>query len=457
MADFAHRVAAFVSGADFEDLHAVDRGAVERSVLDTVGTMLAGRTSDHGAIVEKLSTAATEGAYTVVGAGISRSAPAAAFANGVFAHADDFDDMGGYGHPSAPIVAALLAAVESEARRGRRVAGRELVIAHAIGFELGAALCTTGGYDQYERCFHSTPVFGALAATCAVARIMGLDETRTATALSLAASGAAGLGRSSGTMVKPLHAGHAARNAIVSAVAARNGATAATDVFEAKGGFAQAMYGHRSVPLDTIAQRLGAPFTVNDTIFIKRFPCCGSNQSALSAIEELIRQHDVKGPEIAEVIVHSMMETSPVLRFPEPTTACGAKFSIQYVLATMLVKHRVSVDDFRAETVGNSTVHDVAARIKPVVVNRWDMGGAAKHRGNAVSMRMTNGTLLKAVVPRTELIGGPRNPLPEQDLADKFLGNAERSIGVDRAMAAFASWRHVSSADDVAALLPLIR
>jgi 2-methylcitrate dehydratase PrpD len=456
MATFAEGVAEFVAGADFDDLPVADRGAVERSVLDTVGAMLAGRTSAHGAIVEKLTAAAPDGPCTVVGAGISRSAPAAALANGVFAHADDFDDMGGYGHPSAPIVAAVLAAVDSEARRGRRITGRELVIAHAVGFELGAALCTTGGYDQYERCFHSTPVFGALAATCAVARIMALDEIRTATALSLAASGVAGLGRSSGTMVKPLHAGHAARNAIVSAVAARNGASAATDVFEAKGGFAQTLYGHRFVPLESIGERLGAPFTVNETIFIKRFPCCGSNQSALSAIERLMEQHDIEGRDIAEVVVHSMMETSPVLRFPEPTTGCGAKFSIQYVLANMLVKHRVGIDDFRDETVGDPAVHDVAARIEPLVVNRWDMRGAAKHRGNAVSVRMTNGALLEAVVPRTELIGGPRNPLPEQDLSDKFLGNAERSIGPDRATAALASWRHVSSADDVAALLPLI-
>jgi len=454
MAHFAEKVAAFVASSEYDDLPDADRCAVERSIFDTVGTMLAGRTSAHGGMVEKFTAAAAFGPCTVVGSGFTRNAASAALANGVFAHSDDFDDMGGYGHPSAPIIAALLPAVESEARRGNRVDGRELVMAHAVGFELGAALCGAG-YDQYERCFHSTPVFGALAATCAVARVMRLDEPTIATAMALAASGAAGVGRSSGSMVKPFHVGHAARNAIFSVVAARNGADAAPDLFESKGGFAQALYGHK-VPLDAIAERLGAPFTVNDTIFIKRFPCCGSNQSALSAVERLIGEHDVRADDVAEVVVHSMMETSPVLRFPEPSTGCSAKFSIQYVLATMLLKRAVGLDDFRDEAVSDPAVRDLAARVRPEVANRWDMRGATKHRGNAVSIRTRSGQVLEAAVARTDMIGGPRNPISDHALAEKFLRNAERSLGGQRAVAAAGAWRRVTDTDNVAALMPLV-
>jgi 2-methylcitrate dehydratase PrpD len=453
MPGFARRVGEFVATTPPQALPDRDREAVDRSLFDTVGAMLAGRTSSPGAIVERTTREAPGGPCTVVGAGMRRGAGAAALANGVAAHADDFDDMGGYGHPSAPIVPALLAAIELEAAEGRPVTGAEAAIAYATGFELGVALCSTGGYDQYERCFHSTPVFGALAAACAASRVLGLDAERTAAAVALAASSGAGLGRSSGTMVKPLHAGSGARSGLLAALAARSGATAPSEVFEARGGFMAAFFGHRALDLEGIADRLGAPFRVADTVFIKRFPCCGSNHSALSAIERIIEDHDVQPDEIDEVIVHGMLETSPVLRFPVPETGTSAKFSIQYVLATMLARRAVGLDDFRDEVVADQEIRALAARVVPEAVNRWDMRGAAKHKGNPVTVVTRDGRRLDAAVLRTDMVGGPRAPLPEDDLTMKFLQNAQRSLAPEAATAATQAWRQVSATDDVAALM----
>ena len=59
-------------------------------------------------------------------------------------------------------------------------------------------------------------------------------------------------------------------------------------------------------------------------------------------------------------------------------------------------------------------------------------------------------------MPRTDMIGGPRAPLPDETLSMKFLQNAELAIGPERAAVAADAWRYASRHDDVAALLESI-
>ncbi|GAA0988403.1 MmgE/PrpD family protein [Acrocarpospora macrocephala] len=448
----AERIAAFVAGTP--EVPAADLDAIERSFLDTVGTMLAGRTSEHGRIME--AHAAREGGAgpcTIIGTGLRTGAPTAAMVNGTFGHSDDFDDMGGYGHPSVALVPAILAAAEY-ARRP--IPGSALLLAYATGFELGVGLCQTGAYDQYDRCFHSTPVFGALAATCAAAKVLDLDETRTANALTLAASAAAGLGRSSGSMVKPLHAGHAAKAGVLAVLAARRGGAGSARAFEARGGFLEAFFGHRLVPIDRIIGELGNPYRAAKTIFLKRYPCCGSNHSALAGLAGLLEKHGLAADDIERVIVHEMAETSPVLRFPEPASGCEAKFSVHRMLGTLMVRGRVSVDDFTAEALADPAVAAAARKVRAEVLSRWDAAGADKRKGNPVTIHDHKGRIYRHFVPRKELPGGPFAPLSEVDLAAKFEGNARRSLAPEQAVTAGERWRALRECPDVAELIALV-
>lgn len=415
-------------------LPAADRAAVVRSTFDLIGTLLAGRRSAHGRMVlEHVRDTGGQGPCTLLGTGATTAPAAAALANGTCAHADDFDDMGGYGHPSVALVPALLAAAEL---RERPVSGAELVEAYAVGFELGAALCRLGGYDQYERCFHSTPVFGMLAAAAATARLLGVDA---AGALAIAASKASGLGRNSGTMVKPLHAGLAAAGGLEATLLARAGIVAAPDAFEARGGFCEAFFG-RPVDLERIRKALGRPYTVATTISIKKYPCCGSNHSALDAVALLMHDHALDGSDVAEVIVHDMVETSPVLRYPRPVDGLEGKFSIQFTVAQRIRAGRLGLSEF--EDVGEAA--GMLARVRAEVVSRWDRRRAGKARGNPVTIVTHDGRSLRAAVPRTELAGGPRHPPSWETLEAKFAANAGR-----RAEEAIALWRGLDELDDV--------
>ena len=103
-------------------------------------------------------------------------------------HALDYDDFGGFGHPTVAIFPALLAIGEHAG-----ATGRDLLEAYVVGCEVGLALQHTTKYKQMDKGFHSTAVIGRLACTAACAKLMKLDQQQTIMALGMAGSMASGL------------------------------------------------------------------------------------------------------------------------------------------------------------------------------------------------------------------------------------------------------------------------
>src|ERR1700686_2336104 len=108
-----------------------DRAAV--AVCDTVGVGLAGAHEPAAQMVRAMVTADSRGPCRILGTGDRAGASEAAFANGVAAHALDFDDMCfvSMAHPSCALVPAVLAAAELAS-----ASGRTLLDAYVVGFEV---------------------------------------------------------------------------------------------------------------------------------------------------------------------------------------------------------------------------------------------------------------------------------------------------------------------------------
>jgi 2-methylcitrate dehydratase PrpD len=443
----AARIAAFVLDTRLADVPAADLVAIEQSTFDLIGVLLAGRTSPHAQAVERyVRSEGGRAECTVIGAGFRAPAPLAALSNATAAHADDFDDMGGYGHPSAPLLPALFAAAELKGG----VSGAEILAAYAVGFDVGAAFCTLGHYDQYTRCFHSTPVFGTFAGVCAVARLLELSPEKTAAAISIAASFAAGLGRNSGTMVKPLHAGEAASNAVLSALLADEGLNPVDDVFEGRGGVWESFFATPKDAMNGIVASLGQPFRAAKSLYIKRFPCCGSNQSALNGVLDVIADNGIERADIASVIVRNMGETSPVLRYPRPAYGLNGKFSIQFTVGSLLLKGKLGIDEFDDACTADPAVIESLNRVTAEILPRWDHRNAAKGAGNPVTVILKDGQQLEGFARRTTMPGSPQQPLAESELVAKFVDNASRSVAregdVDDLV---TTWRTLGKIDDI--------
>ncbi len=123
--------------------------------------------------------------------------------------------------------------------------GKDLLKAYVLGIEVICKIAANAPNVQ-DRGFHSTPVFGSLGATVACASLLKLPIDKIKAALGVAASGAGGIHRQQGSMVKPFHAGNSARNGAEAALLASKGFTADAAIFEAPRGFCDTFFGPES-------------------------------------------------------------------------------------------------------------------------------------------------------------------------------------------------------------------
>src|SRR4029450_411541 len=107
------------------------------AVCDTVGVILAGAPETAAMIIRRTVIAERQGNCRVFGTAERANAGDAALANGVAAHAHDYDDMCfvSLAHPSCALVPAILATGELAG-----ASGHDVLDAYVIGFELEGRL-----------------------------------------------------------------------------------------------------------------------------------------------------------------------------------------------------------------------------------------------------------------------------------------------------------------------------
>src|SRR5207245_9390727 len=192
-------------------------------------------------------------------------------------------------HPLSALVPSILAAADTPATSGSAVLG-----AYIAGFEVECCLGLVMNPRHYhERGWHCTSSIGTLGAAAAAARMLGLDAPSTVHALGIAASLACGVKENLGSMVKPLHAGMAARNGVMAAQLAKAGFVASKRSIDGPQGYLAAMDSQNppAALTDAIAD-LGSRWEILETgITVKLYPSCAATHPALDALLPLKYQH----------------------------------------------------------------------------------------------------------------------------------------------------------------------
>jgi 2-methylcitrate dehydratase PrpD len=442
------RIAEFIVETDPAAIPAESYRAAREGCFDCVGVALAGAVQPHARMIANFAASegggASGGDCTVLGAGVRTAASMAALANGTIGHALDFDDMGGFGHPSVALLPAALAIGEREG-----ASGRDLLTAYVIGFEVGRHLSLGAHYNQGERGFHSTAVFGTLAATATACRLLGLDQQQTVMALGIAGSMPGGVVQNFGTHTKPLHAGLVGRNSVTAALLARSGFLASDIIVESKVGWAAAYIGQGNYNPAAMVRDLGTVWTSKDTLVTKKYPCCGSNHSALDSLLALRREHGFQLDDVLEVEVAGLPAISHVLLYPEPSSAFQGKFSLQYTLATALVDGRVDIESFDADQLDRPALREALAKIEVKVCSNWDPAYEAHPSENPVTVRLKDGRVVQRSTNRHHMHGSPTDPLSADELQAKFRSNARLSLADSQVEEALQQWWTLDQQADI--------
>ncbi|MPZ98905.1 MAG: hypothetical protein GEU80_06105 [Dehalococcoidia bacterium] len=414
----------FVVGFDASQIPADVRAVAREACLDCLGVMLAGsRQAPAVKVHEQLRRHGSGHAASVVGTALRASPMDAALANGTAAHALDYDDMGAFGHPSAVLLPAVLAVGES-----LDASGEQLLAAYAVGFEVGAALNKGLGISRGESGLHTTGMIGVFAATAAVSRLLGLTEEQVKHAMGVAASTPAGLVQNFGTHTKSLHAGMAARNAVMAATLAADGFTSNPAFLEGAGAML-AVYGKADTArLRANLEGLGTVWQMSVALTLKRFPCCGSTHAAINAVRAMFEAAPVPLDDIEQIEVGELPPASHVLLYPDPATGLQGKFSIEFATARALCDHGdITVESFADDAVSEPAYRDLLSKVRVAVGSKWNHGTEATFEDTTVTLRLKDGSVLSESVNRYAMPGTRKAPLDTAAIREKFEANCRRA------------------------------
>ncbi|MFH1602322.1 MAG: MmgE/PrpD family protein, partial [Pseudomonadota bacterium] len=381
------------------------------AITDCVACMIAGAREPLATMVGKVvPEAGGEEAVALIGTSRKASPADAALYHGAVAHALDYDDTNhpGYGHPSAVIVSTALAVSPMA-----QVAGQDFVTAHILGVEVFGKLGRALNNDHYLRGWHATATFGTLAAAVVAAYLLKLDIKQTEMAIGIAASSAGGLRANFGTMVKPLHAGLAARNGVLAALLAREGFISSEMSLDHR-------YGYCNVFNDGVRRDLeplsswGNPLEIltDYGLALKPYPSCGATHTGIEAAIKL--HHAIGKRSIAAVRAGVCQMAFAPLIHVMPAAPLEAKFSLHFCIAAALLEGRLNLASFTPEKVADARIRDLILRIKMELDDRF---ADASEFPTSVRVELADGAILEETVPLA--IGKLARWMSPQDLKSK--------------------------------------
>ncbi len=386
-------------------------------IEDVVGCILAGSGDEAAARVRKTIALWGQGASTVVGQLEKAQAPWAALANGVSAHALDYDDtfLPGVNHASSVLVSALLALGEEI-----DASGAALVDAYIVGLEFQYSLARGVMRSHYDFGWHTTSTIGTIGAAGACARLLDLDEAGVAHALSLGVSMSGGMKVQFGTMAKPLHAGLAAQHAVEAARLAQAGVEGRLAALEGPMGFLALCGGPAATGWDGKLDSLGSPLAIEERgLMVKRFPCCASTHRVLDSLLELRSEHGFTDKDVAKVETLIGYGNSRNLMYTNPQTELEARFSMQYCVGVALAHGAVRLGDFTPAAVQRPEIRKLFGL---TTVTAYDPTDEQKNidlmRPHVITLTMKDGTTLSR--SRDLPKGTLKYPLSDAERAEKF-------------------------------------
>jgi 2-methylcitrate dehydratase PrpD len=229
-----------------------------------------------------------------------------------------------------------------------------------------------------------------------------------------------------GTWTKRLHPGWSAHGGVIATLLAREGFRGPGKVFEGTHGFFHAFGGENDHRFEKLTE-LGKEWEIPRLAF-KSYPCGSISHPYMDCALRLKQKYAPAPEKIAEIVcrtaegpVHRLWE--PLADKQKPMSSYGAKFSLPYSIAVMLVRGRAGLDEFTEAAIHDPNILGLAKKVRYVLDPTIDY---PRHFSGHVKIRLDDGTELEEnqLHPR----GGLEDPLPPVEIEEKFRANARLAL-----------------------------
>jgi 2-methylcitrate dehydratase PrpD len=439
----------YIAGAMARELPEAVAAKTRLHILDTLAAMLSGSRLKAGKLAAPF-VAAIGGAAEATVIGTSHVVPAAnaALANGMSGHADETDDshLGGRFHPGCAIVPAALAVAERQ-----NLAGRDLVRAVALGYDVGARLNLSLGYARPDTTEHSTHSLGALFGSAAAAgALLRFDPERVRYVLSYAAQQASGVPfwqRDQHHVEKAFDfGGMGARNGVSAALMVAAGFPAVDDPFSGQHNLYNA-FAEKPDPAKLTAG-LGERYEIMAAA-IKKW-CVGSPiQSVLDATTALIESHKVRATDVAKLRITMPDDRMHIVNDRNMPDVC-----VQHLVALAMLDGGIGFEaahDYAR--MQDSAVRSFRQRIE--LIPSAELTAAVPARQAIVEIETSDGRRLRHHAKAVR--GTPENPMTEAEVEAKALDLIHPIIGPDRGRSLISAAGRLADLASVRELRPLLQ
>jgi 2-methylcitrate dehydratase PrpD len=415
-------------------LSAIPQAIIDKAklvFLDTLGVALASSTMDFGRIV--LHVAQTLGgsvASRLIGTSLKVASANAVLANGTLAHGLDYDDTLEEAIVHTGCCAAITALAVGEELG---VSGRGVLEAAIAGTEVMCKVGLVAPGKFHARGFHPTALCSTFGAAAAAGKLHELQGAQWKDAFGLCGSQSSGIIEylADGSWTKRLHPGWSAHGGVVAVLLAREGFRGPRSVFEGQHGFYRSFGGPNEYRFEKLSE-LGQSWEIPRLTF-KSYPCGSISHPYMDCALLLKQKHAVVPERIAEVVcrtaegpVHRLWE--PLADKQRPTSSYGAKFSLPYSIAVMLIRGRAGLEEFTDEAIRDPEILDLASKVRYQIDPAIDY---PRHFSGHVKIRLDDGTVLEENQPHPR--GGFESPLTRAEIEEKFRANARLALPAKQA------------------------
>lgn len=396
-------IAEFVTETSIEDIPEETVEFTKHLLLKTVAGTIAGSQTPSGEVVyEYVETNATRADAPVLGAGFETSAEDAALANGYFSHAAELEDdqfpVATSDITVIPVVVALVERLD--------LSGREIIETIAVAMEV---MNRVGSFPVTHLGYSDLPFYGVIGAQVAAAKAYGFDREQTKNMLGLGIAQSSGWRINFGTAAHYWESAAPCRNAISTAALVRMGADSNPDIEE----WITTLLGD-DIDVETITDGMGSEWKIHQTA-IKKYPVCFLTHRQIDSLRELRDAHDLTAENV-ESISTTVGPIDEIVDRPDPTTVDDARFSLQHVLATVMLNGGIWYSDLQPESVDDPDVKALRSKVEVDVRNDWP----AEFNSGTVHVTVTTTDGEQYRKERKDMIGGPSEPLSTDEMRDLY-------------------------------------
>ena len=409
-ADATAVLARFAATLEYDRIPARTREYAKNLLLDTLACAVAGHQGEETHQVAALARALGQSHESSIIGAERLSLAGATLLNAYLVTAVTMCDVHRptLTHITPEVMPPALAIAERDG-----LSGRDLLLALVAGCEITTRIGIGLDFPEFRRRgWHGPGVIGPFGAAAAVGRLLGSDQETMARAFGLAGSQAAGTFAAWGTPTVKFHQCRGALSGLMAALLAQQGFVATQSFLSAPDGGLYTTYTNGGKPeraLDALGERWEL-----EQIALRLWPSASTIQGLVTAMFDLVEQHEVKFEQVRRVRV-GLSKTGNDMHgiFPRYKGKFEALLSTHYAVAAILHDRELTLAQFEPARYNDAKLKSFAAENVEVREDPSVSGVQA-----IVEAETTAGRVIKVRcdTPR----GSPENPLTRAQIEAKF-------------------------------------